>query len=41
MLDSLERIEDLDVRHLLVVHGPPWTGDIADAVARVRTIGPT
>jgi glyoxylase-like metal-dependent hydrolase (beta-lactamase superfamily II) len=41
MLESLERIEDLDAPHLLVVHGPPWTGSIADAVARVRTIGPT
>lgn len=41
MLESLERIEDLDVRHLLVAHGPRWTGRLADAVARVRTIGPT
>jgi glyoxylase-like metal-dependent hydrolase (beta-lactamase superfamily II) len=41
MLESLERVEDLDVRHLLVAHGPPWTGRLADAVARVRTIGPT
>jgi glyoxylase-like metal-dependent hydrolase (beta-lactamase superfamily II) len=41
MLESLKRIEDLDVRHLLVAHGAPWTGRLADAVARVRTIGPT
>lgn len=41
MLSSLDRIEQLEVPHLLPVHGPPWTGGLADAVARVRTIGPT
>lgn len=41
MLASLDRLEPLDAPHLLVGHGPPWTGGIAPAVERVRAIGPT
>jgi glyoxylase-like metal-dependent hydrolase (beta-lactamase superfamily II) len=41
MLTALERIEHLDAPHLLPVHGPPWAGGTAAAVARVRAVGPT
>jgi len=41
MLDSLVRLEPLDVGTILFGHGDTWTGGAAAAVARAREIGPT
>jgi glyoxylase-like metal-dependent hydrolase (beta-lactamase superfamily II) len=35
--DSLAEIEGIDADVVLVGHGDPWTGGVADAVARART----
>ena len=39
-LASLSRLEVLDADKLLVVHGPNWTGPIAEAVSLARAAGP-
>ncbi|HET8528460.1 MAG TPA: MBL fold metallo-hydrolase [Gaiellaceae bacterium] len=41
MLASLDRLDGLEAPHLLVGHGPPWTGGLTAALARVRGVGPT
>ena len=41
MLDSLARLEQLDVGAILFGHGEAWTGGAAAAVRRAREIGPT
>lgn len=41
MLDSLSKLEHLDVRAMLFGHGDTWTGGAAAAVRRAREIGPT
>jgi glyoxylase-like metal-dependent hydrolase (beta-lactamase superfamily II) len=40
-LASLERIETLEAGVLVVGHGDPWTGGVAEAVARAREAGPS
>lgn len=41
MLDSLTKLEGLDVEAMLVGHGETWTQGAAAAVSRARNIGPT
>lgn len=41
MLDSLSKLEPLDVGAILFGHGETWTGGAAAAVRRAREIGPT
>jgi glyoxylase-like metal-dependent hydrolase (beta-lactamase superfamily II) len=41
MLAALDRLDGLEAPHLLVGHGPPWSGGLAPALARVRAVGPT
>jgi glyoxylase-like metal-dependent hydrolase (beta-lactamase superfamily II) len=41
MLDSLTKLEGLDVDAMLVGHGETWTQGAAAAVSRARNIGPT
>jgi glyoxylase-like metal-dependent hydrolase (beta-lactamase superfamily II) len=41
MLDSLTKLESLDVGAILVGHGETWTQGAASAVERARNIGPT
>jgi glyoxylase-like metal-dependent hydrolase (beta-lactamase superfamily II) len=41
MLDSLTRLEQLEVGTILVGHGETWTEGAAAAVRRVREIGLT
>ena len=41
MLDSLTKLEALDVGTILFGHGETWTGGAAAAVRRAREIGPT
>jgi glyoxylase-like metal-dependent hydrolase (beta-lactamase superfamily II) len=41
MLDSLAKLERLDVGAMLFGHGDPWTHGAAAAVKRAREIGPT
>jgi glyoxylase-like metal-dependent hydrolase (beta-lactamase superfamily II) len=41
MLDSLSKLETLDVDTLLFGHGEPWTQGVAEAMRRVREVGPT
>jgi len=41
MLDSLGRLEPLDVGAILFGHGETWTGGAPAAVRRAREIGPT
>jgi glyoxylase-like metal-dependent hydrolase (beta-lactamase superfamily II) len=41
MLDSLAKLEHLDVQSMLFGHGDTWTGGAAAAVRRAREIGPT
>lgn len=41
MLDSLTKLESLDVGAILVGHGETWTQGAAAAVARARSVGPT
>ena len=41
MLDSLSKIESLDVDAMLFGHGDPWTHGADAAVKRAREIGPT
>jgi glyoxylase-like metal-dependent hydrolase (beta-lactamase superfamily II) len=38
---SLERIESLEAGVVVVGHGDPWTGGVAEAVARAREAGPS
>jgi glyoxylase-like metal-dependent hydrolase (beta-lactamase superfamily II) len=38
---SLERLETLEAGVVLVGHGDPWTGGVAQAVARAREAGPS
>src|SRR5688572_11475338 len=38
---SLERIESLEAGVMVVGHGDPWTGGVAEAVARAREAGPS
>jgi glyoxylase-like metal-dependent hydrolase (beta-lactamase superfamily II) len=38
---SLERIESLEAGVLVVGHGDPWTGGVAEAIARAREAGPS
>ena len=40
-LASLERIETLEAGVVVVGHGDPWTGGVAEAVARAREAGPS
>jgi glyoxylase-like metal-dependent hydrolase (beta-lactamase superfamily II) len=40
-LESLGRLEGLDVGVLLPGHGDPWTAGVDAAVARAREVGPT
>jgi glyoxylase-like metal-dependent hydrolase (beta-lactamase superfamily II) len=40
-MESLSRIEGIDVGVLLVGHGDPWTAGVGAAVARAREFGPT
>jgi glyoxylase-like metal-dependent hydrolase (beta-lactamase superfamily II) len=41
MLDSLTKLERLDVDSILFGHGDPWTHGAGAAVRRAREIGPT
>ena len=41
MLDSLAKLESLEVGSILVGHGETWTGGAAAAVGRARRVGPT
>jgi glyoxylase-like metal-dependent hydrolase (beta-lactamase superfamily II) len=41
ILDSLGKIEGLDVRALYLGHGEPWTEGVRAAVERARATGPT
>jgi glyoxylase-like metal-dependent hydrolase (beta-lactamase superfamily II) len=41
MLDSLSKLEDLDVQTIGFGHGEPWTEGIGEAVRRARATGPT
>jgi glyoxylase-like metal-dependent hydrolase (beta-lactamase superfamily II) len=41
MLESLGRLEELDVPTIWFGHGEPWSGGIASAVAQARATGPT
>jgi glyoxylase-like metal-dependent hydrolase (beta-lactamase superfamily II) len=41
MLDSLSKIEELDVPTLAFGHGDPWTQGVASAVRLARETGPT
>jgi glyoxylase-like metal-dependent hydrolase (beta-lactamase superfamily II) len=41
MLDSLTKLEGLEVDAMLVGHGDAWTQGIGAAVSRARNIGPT
>src|SRR5262249_39678763 len=41
ILDSLSRIEELDVPTLAFGHGEPWTDGVASAVRLARATGPT
>jgi glyoxylase-like metal-dependent hydrolase (beta-lactamase superfamily II) len=41
MLDSLTRIESVDVETIHFGHGEPWTRGVASAVERARATGPT
>ena len=41
MLDSLTKLEGLDVGAILVGHGETWTQGAAAAVSRARNVGPT
>jgi hypothetical protein len=41
MLDSLVKLDRLDVETILFGHGDPWTEGVAAAVRRARAVGPT
>ena len=41
MIDSLTKLEQLEVGHMLFGHGDPWTLGAAAAVKSAREIGPT
>jgi glyoxylase-like metal-dependent hydrolase (beta-lactamase superfamily II) len=41
MLDSLTRLESLEVDTILFGHGATWTDGAAEAVRRARAVGPT
>jgi hypothetical protein len=41
MLDSLTKLEGLDVGAILVGHGETWTQGAPAAVSRARNVGPT
>jgi glyoxylase-like metal-dependent hydrolase (beta-lactamase superfamily II) len=41
MLDSLTKLEGLDVQTMLFGHGDPWTQGAEAAIRRAREIGPT
>ena len=41
MLDSLSKLEELDVQTIGFGHGEPWTDGVGEAVRRARATGPT
>ena len=40
-LDSLGKLEGVEAATIVFGHGDPWTGGVADAVARAREAGPS